>query len=72
MALANRLSVRHKSGAALQQLAHSIDLFEEVNKPYVTDGVHPCLKGKRMPGVTSIRNVAPATMPVPDQSPEKK
>ncbi|MBP8194684.1 MAG: hypothetical protein KAX60_04925, partial [Azonexus sp.] len=28
MALANRLSVRHKSGAALQQSAHSIDLLE--------------------------------------------
>jgi hypothetical protein len=28
MALANRLSVRQKSGAALQQSAHSIDLLE--------------------------------------------
>ncbi len=57
-ALANRLSVRRQSGAALQQTAHSIDLLGEVN-PRKAIGQTPVSAARNKPLIRRHRHQPP-------------
>lgn len=63
-ALANRLSVRRQSGAALQQTAHSIDLLGEVN-PRKAIGQTPVSAARNTPqsADTGINPRVPPDLP---------